>query len=117
MPPYADSDRRAARIRFLRVAGLLLLSLFAFDLVDGSPPFAFEHARQGSTHGSGPGGAEKGDQSPDAEFFCARSIVVAPKQPADLGPPRDEHVDPLPEAGLARGFVASPFHPPRPFQS
>jgi hypothetical protein len=117
MPPCADTTRRAARIRLLRVAGLLLLSLFAFDLVDGSPPFTPEHARQGSTHRSGPEGAEEGDLSPDAEFFCSRCIVVAPKLPADLGPPRDEHVGPLPEAGPARGFVPSPFHPPRPFQS
>jgi hypothetical protein len=97
--------------------GLLLLSLFAFDLVDGSPPFSPEHARQGVAQGSAPGAADDGDQSPDAEFLCARCIVVAPTLPADLGPPRDEHVGPRREAGPARGFVPSPFHPPRPSQS
>jgi len=103
-------------MRFLRAAGLVLVSLLACDLVDGSAPFAPESAPRGSSHGSGPGSAGGGDASPDAEFLCARSIVVAPMVLADLGPPLEEHVGSLPEPTAARGFVPSPFHPPRPSQ-
>jgi hypothetical protein len=114
MPRCADTACRTARMRFLRTAGLLLLCLFAFDIVDGSPPFTPHHAGQGASDGSGPDDAGGGDVSPDAEFFCARSLVVAPVLPADLGPPLEEGVGAPPEADPAGGFVPRPFHPPRP---
>lgn len=100
-------------LRFLRTAGLLLLCLFAFDVIDGSPPFTPDHARQGTADGSGPEDARGGHPSPDAEFLCARSLVVTPMLPADLGPPLEELVRTPREADPAYGFVPRPFHPPR----
>jgi hypothetical protein len=99
--------------RFLRVVGLLLLLFFAFDLVDGSPPFNPEHTRQSSPERSGSRDTGGEHVNPDAEFCCARSLVVAPTLPSGLGPPRDEHLGSRPEAGLAGGYVPRPFHPPR----
>jgi hypothetical protein len=113
MPRCAATDDRTVRWRFPRTAGLLLLCLFAFDIVDGSPPFTPDHVSQGPSEGSGPQDARGGAVSPDAEYLCARSLVVAPMLLADPGPPLQERVGVPSEAGLAGGFVPSPFHPPR----
>jgi hypothetical protein len=93
--------------------GVLLLLLFVFDLVDGSSPFTPESGSGSPAQGSSPGGAGGKDQAPDAEFQCARSLVVVPSLPSGVGPPRDRLVVSRPAAGLAGGFVPRPFHPPR----
>lgn len=113
MSPWAQTRRSTGGSSLLRIMGVFLLLLFVFDLVDGSSPFAPEDGTGSPAHGCCPGGAGGKDASPDAEFLCARSLVVAPILPSSLGPPREGLVCSRPEASLERGFVPSPFHPPR----
>jgi hypothetical protein len=100
-------------MRILRLVGVLVLLVFALDLVDGSSPFTPDDASGFPGRGSCPTGLGGKGVSPDAEFLCAHSVVAVPFLPSSLGPSRERIVDSRLESDLARGFVPSPFHPPR----